>query len=81
MSTKRVSAADFKARCLRIIREMSSDGCPVTITKRGRPVAVLSPLPTTENAPPFVGMMRGTVLGYEDPFAPATTPSDWSAQS
>ena len=79
MSTKQVSAADFKAKCLRIIKQMGSDGHPVTITKRGRPVAVLSPMPPTEKALPFVGMMRGTVLGYEDPFA-AAAPSDWAAQ-
>ena len=80
MSAKQVSATDFKAKSLRIIKQMGSDGHPVTITKRGRPVAVLSPMPATEKAPPFVGMMRGTVLGYEDPFAPAAAPSDWAAQ-
>ena len=80
MSARQVSATDFKAKCLRIIKQMGSDGHPVTITKRGRPVAVLSPMPATEKAPPFVGMMRGTVLGYEDPFAPAAAPSDWAVQ-
>ena len=80
MSARQVSATDFKAKYLRIIKEMGRDGHPVTITKRGRPVAVLSPMPPTEKAPPFVGMMRGTVLGYEDPFASAAAPSDWAAQ-
>ena len=79
MNTRRVSAAEFKAKCLRIIQEMGSDGRSVTITRRGRPVAVLSPLPSTETAQPFLGMMRGTVLGYEAPFAPAALPADWSA--
>ena len=79
MNTRQVSAAEFKAKCPRIIQEMGSDGQPVTITRRGRPVAVLSPLPTTETAPPFLGMMRGTVLGYEAPFAPTAPPSEWSA--
>ncbi len=80
MSARQVSATDFKAKCLRIIKQMGSDGHPVTITKRGRPVAVLSPMPVTEKAPPFVGMMRDTVLGYEAPFAAAAAPSDWAAQ-
>ena len=74
-----VPAAEFKARCLRIIKQMNRDGAPVTITNRGRPVAVLSPVPATEEAPsPFIGMMRGTVLRYEEPFESAATPSDWS---
>ncbi len=79
MNTRQVSAAEFKAKCLRIIQEMGNDGRSVTITRRGRPVAVLSPLSAEREAMSFVGMMRGTVLAYEDPSTPATSPSDWSA--
>ena len=80
MTTRQVPAAEFKARCLRIIKEMNRDGGAVTITNRGRPVAVLSPMPASEETHSgFIGMMRGTVVKYEDPFEPATSPSDWSA--
>lgn len=72
-----VSATEFKARCLRIIQDMGRSGRPVTITRRGRPVALLSPLPRRDAAP-FVGMLAGTVLRFDDPFAPAA-PDDWSA--
>ena len=78
MGTRRVPAAEFKATCLRIIREMENDGRAVTITRRGRPVALLSPLPAP-GGQPFIGKMQGTVLAYDDPFAPAAPPSDWSA--
>ncbi len=40
-----VSATDFKARCLALLDEMEGDGQPITITRRGHPVAVLSPAP------------------------------------
>ncbi len=40
-----VSATDFKARCLALLDEMERDGQPITITRRGHPVAVLSPAP------------------------------------
>ena len=80
MTARQVPAAEFKARCLRIIKEMNRDGVSVTITNRGRPVAVLSPVPESDDElPPFIGMMRGTVLRYEEPFAPAAQPTDWSA--
>ena len=36
---KTVAAAEFQAKCLRLINEMGEDGEPVTITNRGRPVA------------------------------------------
>ena len=76
--TREVSATEFKIRCLRIIQEMGRSGRPVTITRRGRPVALLSPLPRRD-APPFVGMLAGTVLRFDDPLAPAATPEDWLA--
>jgi len=80
MTARQVPAAEFKARCLRIIKEMNRTGELVTITNRGRPVAVLSPMPASDEKPPaFIGMMRGTVLKYEEPFEPAASPSDWSA--
>ena len=77
MANKTVAAAKFKADCLRLIDEMGRDGVPVTVTKHGRPVAVLSPPEPT--APiSFIGALKGTVLRYDDPFAPAIDPSDWS---
>ena len=38
-----VSATEFKARCLAFLDEMELRGETITITKRGRPVAVLGP--------------------------------------
>ena len=78
MSGRTVSAAEFKAKCLRIISELQGTGQSVTITRRGRPVAVISCPPSKEGPGPLVGAMRGTVLRYDDPFGPATSPSDWS---
>lgn len=79
MTAMQVSVAEFEAKCLRIINEMNRDGGTLTITRRGRPVAVLSPVSAAdEETPPFIGMMRGTVLKYEDPFEAAAPPSDWT---
>ena len=74
-----IGAAEFKARCLRVISQMNKDRQPVTITKRERPVAVLSPVPAPDESPSIVGAMRGSVLADHDPFRPAADPSDWSA--
>lgn len=75
-----VAAARFKADCLKLIDQMSRDHRPVTITKRGRPVAVLSPVPQADPVS-IVGALQGSVLGYDDPFAPAAPPGDWDAAS
>jgi prevent-host-death family protein len=80
MSIKTVAAAEFKATCLRLIDEMNVDGQPITVTKRGKPVAVLAPIQGAETGKNgIVGIMAGSVLGYDDPFAPAIDPSEWDA--
>ncbi len=78
MSMKIIGAARFKAECLRVIDQMNRDHEPVTITKRGRPVAVLTPAAASERKS-IIGALRGTVLRYDDPFAPAADPTDWNA--
>ena len=40
-----VTATDFKATCLSLLSDMEQHGEPITITRRGIPVAVLSPVP------------------------------------
>ena len=76
---KTIAAAAFQAKCLRIINEMGEDGEPVTITNRGRPVAVLSPARPAREDRSIIGAMQGSVLAYDDPFMPATDPADWNA--
>jgi len=36
-----ISATQFKARCLALLDEVAESGAELTITKRGRPVAVV----------------------------------------
>ena len=77
---KSMEAAEFEASCAHVITQMGRDGEPVTITNRGRPVAVLTPPPfASGDRPTIVGVMRGTVLRYDAPFLPAADPSDWTA--
>ena len=71
---KTIAATEFEATCLRVIEQMCEDREPVTITERGRPLAVLSPVPPKEKTGSIIGMMRGSVLGYDEPFKPA---ADW----
>jgi prevent-host-death family protein len=47
-----VNASEFKAKCLSFLDEVEQTGEPVTILKRGRPVArLLPPLQTEEKYP------------------------------
>lgn len=39
---KMVGMAEFKANCTRLLRELGEDGEAITVTSRGKPVAVVS---------------------------------------
>jgi prevent-host-death family protein len=80
MPPKTVPATQFKAECLRLIDEMNRDRQPVTITKRGRAVAVLTPI-AAGPPPSIIGALRGSVLRFDDPFDPVLDPKDWNAQA
>ena len=78
-TTRQIPAAVFKANCLRLMDEVAKRRIPIVITKRGKPVAVLSPVKTDDKLTSIWGAMRGTVLRYDDPFAPAVDPEAWDA--
>lgn len=44
MQTRVVSATEFKTKCLAFLDDIEKRGEPITITRRGLPVAVLGPL-------------------------------------
>ncbi len=39
-----ITATQFKARCLALLDEVADSGSELTITKRGRPVALVTPV-------------------------------------
>lgn len=73
-----IPAGEFKQRCLRLLDEVGESGEPIVITKRGRPVAELTPV-SSERLGDWRGAMvtRGAITG--DLVAPATEPDEWDA--
>jgi prevent-host-death family protein len=65
----RLPAAEFKARCLKLMDRVRESGVEYVVTKHGRPVAKLVPFDGPANQPLF-GSMKGTVLRYDRPFDP-----------
>lgn len=56
---KMISAAEFKSRCLTLMDDVSTTREPITITKRGKPVAKLVPA-GKENCE-FIGRLKGVI--------------------
>ncbi len=71
-----VTAAVFKATCLKLMDKVSESGETIVITKRGKPVARL-----TSCAPPprpILGAMKGSIKITGDLIAPID--EEWEAQ-
>jgi prevent-host-death family protein len=76
MSTKprQMPAGEFKAKCLSVLDHVQRTGKVVVVTKRGRPVAQLVPLPSNDS-----GSLLGSVVYEEDLLSPVD--ADWDARS
>lgn len=67
-ATQTISASEFKAKCLNILDRLASRELDrVIITKRGEPVAVLTPPEQQADAVRDIyGFMRGSVIIADD---------------
>lgn len=74
---KTMPAGEFKARCLRVMEEVSKYRTSVTITKKGRAVAKL--VPADGPAPDVFGCMAGTARIVGDVEAPILPADAWEA--
>jgi prevent-host-death family protein len=76
---KTLTSTEFKAKCLAILDEVARTGEPVTILKRGRPVAQLvPPVPWGEGYPQ--AEIIGTVRIKGDIVEPPLPPDVWEAE-
>ncbi|MDR2012296.1 MAG: type II toxin-antitoxin system Phd/YefM family antitoxin [Rhodanobacter sp.] len=55
-----INAAEFKAKCLKLIDEVAVTHQPLVITKRGKPVARIVPIEPETPPPGLFGYMKGT---------------------
>ena len=69
-----IGAGEFKAECLRLLDDVARTRQPLVITKRGKPVAQLVPMP---DAPSLFGALAGSVVLEDDLVSPIGT--SWDA--
>ena len=74
---KTMGAGEFKARCLKVMDQVRATREPVTITKRGRPVAKLVPVETRGDD--IFGCLKGVVEIVGDIESPVVAPEEWEA--
>lgn len=75
----KISAAAFKAECLKLMDQVERTGEPVIITKHGRPVAQLVPIPVGDSS--LFGYMKHTLTVRGDVVSPVGVPWEASQDS
>ena len=75
IKTTTVPAGEFKAKCLNLIDEVAQTRKSLVITKRGKPVAQVIPMPTKPRD--IVGSMKGSVTILGDIISPLDV--EWDA--
>lgn len=74
--SRTVTAAAFKATCLKLMDEVAETGKPVVITKHGKPVAQLAALRRKPGT--LYGALKGTIATRGDIIAPVA--AEWNAR-
>ena len=75
---KTINATEFKAKCLAIMDEVERTGEPVTILKRGKPVAQLLPPVSRKPYPQYALRGTGRIIG--DIIEPPLPADAWDAE-
>lgn len=71
---KKIAAGKFKAQCLALMDEVQAKRETIVITKRGKPIAKLSPV--EKEADDIFGFLKGKVKIIGDIVSPLP-PEDW----
>jgi prevent-host-death family protein len=69
-----IAAGEFKSKCLKLLDQVKEERQTLVITKHGKPVAQVTPIPAQEN---IVGSMKGSVLWMGDIISPIDV--EWDA--
>ena len=74
-----ISISDFKATCLAVLDRVKRTGQSIMVTRRGEPIAQVSPPPPPARPRSWLGCMTGTARIVGDVISPAVEENDWES--
>jgi prevent-host-death family protein len=72
-----INTVQFRANCFKILDHVQNSHAEIIITKRGKPIAKLTPMPQVPNKDPLLGAMQGLGRDIADLTEPVVAPEDW----
>lgn len=76
-----IAISEFKATCLKVLERVKRTGNSILVTKRGDPIAVVTPPPLPPRKSSWLGMYQdqGEIVG--NIIDPVIDDSDWEVMS
>lgn len=74
-----MSISEFKATCLAVLERVRKSGRPLLITRRGQPIAEITPPSPIAAGGEWIGAMRGSARITGDLVAPVGSTDEWEA--
>jgi len=75
-----IAISKFKATCLALLERVKNTGEPLLVTKKGEPVALVTPPPPPPRQRHSFGCMKGTITVEGDILSPLPE-EDWGVLS
>jgi prevent-host-death family protein len=75
---KTVLISEFKAKCIKMLKEVHKNGRPLTVTLRGKPIVRVEPI-RVEKRKPRLGTMKGQMIIKGD-IIHSDMEDDWAEQ-
>ena len=72
-----ISVSEFKATCLSLLARVKATGETILVTKRGEPLAVITPPPEPEPEISWLGSFRDSAEITGDVIEPTGSEDDW----
>ena len=75
---KTVLISEFKAKCIKMLKDVQKNGKPLTVTLRGKPIVRVEPI-RVEKRKPRLGTMKGRMIIKGD-IIHSDMEDDWAEQ-
>ena len=72
-----ISISKFKATCLRLLDNVQKTGKSILVTRKGEPIALVTPPPLLPKPKRWLGCMKNTLKIRGDVISPVLNEKEW----
>ena len=72
-----IPISKFKATCLNLLGQVKKTGKTILVTRKGEPIALITPPPAPSKPKSWLGMMRDDIKINGDIIAPVLNEKEW----